>query len=406
MPGRDLADHTLGGLVQRDRAFRTAVHRVHELELRHAVVVRGLGLAVHLIDGEHLLVAPRLHERDGRRPIGQSVDRVVERPRGVPPIRPLQLHLVETVLLHPDHGQQRAIGGPCERERVGAIHDHAPSRRRCRRHHADAHHRPHERRDVTGGIHLLRRECGVGRIAILEVQPLHVGEVRDLQPIHRRPHAVGFHGILGRRGDVEQAEGEGSGAVGGHRKARPARRVGRSHVEIDAFGREATQRRRHELIAALRDGRVPRLHIDRIQRDRRGRTPRRQHEPQALSEERGADRGHDERRDDDAREDHRRTPEIGPVDRAPIVHAPHAVQRVLDQTFRERGRAHRARRAPHLHRGDERTAEGRLVLLDVQRHLRVRRRERERTRDPSPHGGRDPEQEHDARGDDRAVRRV
>ena len=109
VPGADLAQ-ALAARVQRDRLFRPTVHGVHEIDVRHAVIVARLHLREHFLDRRDLHVTPWLLERDRRRAIVENVDRIVERSRNEFALGRLQLELVEPVLSHLNRPAQCAVG--------------------------------------------------------------------------------------------------------------------------------------------------------------------------------------------------------------------------------------------------------------------------------------------------------
>ena len=108
--GADLGQPVAPG-EQLDRLLRPAVDRVDELEIADAEVVLGGRLDEHFLDRRRGRVAPRLGERDGRRLVGQHVDRVLRRRRHALAGRRLQLDAVEAVLVRLER-RRRAIRRP------------------------------------------------------------------------------------------------------------------------------------------------------------------------------------------------------------------------------------------------------------------------------------------------------
>ena len=83
--------------VQRDRLLGPAVHRIHQVDVRHTVVIRRLHLREHFFDSGDLRVTTGLLELDRRWTIVEHVDRVVQRAWNELARLRLQLELVEAV---------------------------------------------------------------------------------------------------------------------------------------------------------------------------------------------------------------------------------------------------------------------------------------------------------------------
>ena len=348
-----------------------------------AVVVLGACLREHLVHREHLEVASRLDEAHRRRAIGKRVDRVVERSRDHPAVGSLQLHLVEALALDAHHRDQRAIGGARQLQRVAALHDHAAARRSGR----VGVTRTRTIVPVSAAMSpvLSTRWIGqlrVGGIAVLEVEPLHERQVGDVETVHGRTHAARLDRILRDVREVEQAIVVASRAVSAHRHPRPRRRIRRAHQQVHAIGVEAAQRRRHELVAALGDRRVSRLHGDR----EHARPDSRRPTVRAAGRARAASTAGPSERDArvtaalTAAKMMRRALEVARVHGTAVVHAAHAIERGAQRAGRRATASARVRApdAVHVHGRDHRAVERRFVLLDVERDLGVARRRRAR----------------------------
>ena len=258
--GRQIAQ-CAGAVVQRHRAFCGAVHRIHQIELRHAIVVLGARLRVDLVDREHFLIAARLHELHRRRTIGQHVDRIVERAGDHFSVRSLAARPYRSRpcrrAASPSSGRRRSatslsVSPPSTTTRPPDVGTVGATRMRTIV--------PLQRGDVARAVDVLRLSCVYAGIAILQIHPLHVRQVRHVDRVRRRAHAVRLDGVL-RLARRCRTGGTRSARVlsAQHRDARPAASSRRCARAARRFRLEAAQPRLDQLVAALGDGRVARL---------------------------------------------------------------------------------------------------------------------------------------------------
>ena len=119
---------------QADGLLGSAVHRIHQLQVLHRIVIVGLRFDEELLHRRGVGVASRLRQLHRGRQIRQQVDRVLRRRRHVLAGRPIELDAVEAVLLRREFRGQRAVRvGGQRHAAVFAEHDAAALRRHRRR---------------------------------------------------------------------------------------------------------------------------------------------------------------------------------------------------------------------------------------------------------------------------------
>ena len=186
------------------------------------------------------------------------------------PFGPCELHLVEARLVDAQHRHQVAVVRRHELERVAAVDD-----RRGRRSSA-----PSARRECAPSCPASAAmspvlstssgaSCVYAGIAILQIQPLHVRQIRDVDRVHRRAHAVRLDGVLRLARRCRTAGTRNvpvlSGVIGRRVQfAESALRTSSSTL----IRLEAAQPRFDQLVAALRDRDVARIDRDAEQAHR------------------------------------------------------------------------------------------------------------------------------------------
>ena len=215
-------------------------------------------------------------------------------------MRPLELDAIEALTLDPEASRQRAIRLQRERRRSIIVeHDPAP-RRRHRRQNAHSHVGAPQRGDVATALHLLRRETGVGRIVVFELELPDRGQIDQRHREDRRADAAGFDVIVDRRVQMEQHAFEGSRIPGG--RERHALEYGVSagpHHESGVGRFEPDEPRRHGLIRSTRHRRAAGTDVNLV-RTRRFRASRNdQQRRHAVAQVRGTKREEQRGRRDD-----------------------------------------------------------------------------------------------------------
>ncbi len=327
VPGRDLAQPALLRVEQLHRLLGPAVDRVGQAERAHPEVVVGAGLEEHLLDGVGGGVAPRPDEHDRRGLVGEHVDGVAWRGLHELAARPLELDLVEAVLLDHEGGGQHPVL-PEGQLGIGIFVEHQPAGRGPHgREHRHADLGPLQDRDVPAVLNQPRLESGVGGKVVLELEVVDVRQVDDVDRERLRPHPGRVDVVLGHLADVEQdrlEDPEGRRRVaedvlGDHRHDVPGRAGRRLHEQVDVVRLEPDELGRHREVRPAGDGDVAGLDEDAVGaglveapgRDHQGR--------RAVLQLR---RRQDEREEGGGRregEPARRLPHLLPLDRRPQV---------------------------------------------------------------------------------------
>ena len=379
VPGRDLPQSALLRVEQLDRLLGPAVHRVGQAERAHAEVVVGAGLQEHLLDGVGGGVAPRLDEHDRRRLVGEHVDGVARRRLHELAARPLQLDLVEAVLLDHERGGQHPVLAEGQVGIRGLVEHEPAGRRPHGREHGHADLGPLQDRDVPAVLNQPRLETRVLGEVVLELEVVDVRQVDDVDRERLRAHPGRVDVVFGFFADVEEDRVESAErgwravqhVLRDHRHGIP-RRVGRGpHEQVDLVRLEPDEMGRHREVRPAGDGDVARLDEDAVGAGL-VEAPGRDHQGRRAVLQLG--RRQDEREEGGGRregEPARRLPHLLPLDRRPQIEVVAPLDGVAHQPFHE-GRGVVGAPGPGpplglLQGAQHARVERRLVLFQVQR---------------------------------------
>ena len=376
---RDLAQPALLRVEQLDRLLGSAVDRVGQAERPHAEVVVGAGLQEDLLDGVGGGVAPRLDEHDRRGLVGEHVDGVARRRLDELAARPLELDLVEAVLLDQEGGGHDPVLAAGQLRVRGLVEDEPAGRGAHGREHGHAHLGPPQNRDVAAVLDQPRLEAGVGGEVVLQLEVVDVRQVDDVHRERLRAHPGGVDVVVGLFPDVEEDRLEGpegrrravERVLRNQRDGVPGRFGRAPHEEVDVVRLEPDELGRHREVGPAGDGDVARLDEDAVGAGlveapgggHQGRRPVLQ-----------LGRRQDEREEGGGRregEPARRLPHLPPLDRRPQVEVVAAFDGGAHQPFDE-GRGVVGAPGPRpplglLQGAQHARVERGLVLLQVQR---------------------------------------
>ena len=291
MSGGHFGDR-LRPVEQRDGLLGTAIHRIHQLQVLHRVVIVGLRLDEEFLHGGRVGVAARLRQLHRRREVCEQVHGVLRRCRQAVAASGVELDVIEAVVLRLELRGQRAIGVHRERHALAVVRlrgrrplrrDLAGARRRRRgerrraQHHAttlrrhgrrdgDAHIGALQHGDVAAVLDLARLEARVRRIGKFEIELLHVRQLDHVQVEHGRAHARGFDHVLEGLGQVEQHALVSAVLALDHRHALKRRLRGLANQDGGVGGIKARDGGVDHLIRALRHLDAARLHLNAIRR--------------------------------------------------------------------------------------------------------------------------------------------
>ena len=368
----------LAAAEQIDGLRRRSVHRVEHLQRLHAVVVVGSGFEEQLLDRAGLRIAPGLGEANRRRLIVNDVDRVLRRCLNLLAVRPGQLDPVQALALDLEHAGQGAVALHGQRRSRAVVQQNPASRRRHRRRDAELHVGAADGGDIAAAFHLARREPGVRRKVVFEIQLRHGGQIDNRQREHRRAHAVRLDVVVDRLLEVKQHAFKRAvrrGVCAGRRDERHpferrARR--RTHHHAGILRGEPDQLRPNRLIAAARHLDTAWRHVDPVRtggfRAARDDQERRQPVPQVAGTQ-----GHDHRRDrGDGGEGERVPPDRCVVGGVAAFNRYAAIDGLLDEAVDQLGRViGRSAVGCRFNGADDGRLERRIALLQIHRHLRI-----------------------------------
>jgi hypothetical protein len=330
--------HPLAAAEERDHLLRTTVDAVHQLERFHAVVVLGLGLEEHFLDRRRRCVAARLADRHGRRLIGEHVDRILRR-RGIAwTVRSVELDPVEAVVIGGEVRGQRAIRLDGQRHLRFVVDENLPAVRGHRRHRPQVNLRAAQDRDVAAVLDLARLESRVGREVVLQLQPLHVRHVGDLERIHRRSHADGLDEVVDRRGQVEERAVVAVVGAADQRQALECRGRRLADHERCLIRLEPHEMGGDVLVGAARDGGVPRFDLDAIRCGRFDAPRNHQQGGERMTHVRGSEQEHGSGKEDNGGERPGVALHRQPLDTAPVLDGAALLDGGFDQPSQQRRR--------------------------------------------------------------------
>ena len=411
---RDLPERIPAAVEQAHRLFRSAVHRIDQVERVQAEVVVRARLDEHLLDGAGGGVAPRADEHRGRRLIGQHVDRVLRRGGHELARRRHQVDAVEALLLDREAGRQAAVFLHREIESlvVVVVENELSTRRAHGRDGAQTHLGALQHGDVAAVLHRPRLQPGVLGEVVLQLDALGVRQLDHVQPVGGRLDPDRLHEVVDRLLQIEQQHLELSrfdrAVLGQDRNQRqPIERVAAAlHQQVDLLRLEADEAGGDRLIRSSRDRRVARQDLDLVRAGRldvsHGGEQRIDAVPQI-----GGPEGEEQRRGG-ARsgQQARRAPELPRLDAAAHVDLANLLHRRLDEP------AHQLRRVVGrplalalpalLDRAQHRRLQLRRVLFDVERDTLVGDPARDRSDEEPPPEGEQRHVGHDAEHDDRS----
>ena len=348
----------------------------------------------------------------------QHVDGVLGRGGHQPGARALHLEVIEAVLLHHEgSGEGAVVGGrQFARQRVVAPQVGARGGNRGEDTQVDAGSAQH--RDVAAVVDGAVRQPGVGREIVHQLEPVHVGQDLHVDAVEVRLHAGGAHEVLGdlfhaEEHDLELAGILLSGVACQEHGQGPEFTVGAgAQEEFRIGGVESKVARRNAQVRAARDGGVARGHLDRVGIDLRRVRRRREQHRGAVAQEGRPGQENDEDGDRDPRDRGGPAQQRRPLDAVSAIHGARLPDRRLHEPLHERGGVRRTRGlgvGSRVDRTQDRGLQGWLVLLEVERDLRVGRPSPERTQEePEAHPeqrepGEDPEAVDDRRAEAAAL---
>ena len=383
------------GAEQLDGLFLSAVDREDELELPDAVVVVGACLDENLLQRRGACVAAGAGEGERRRLVVQHVDGVLGRGGHQPGAGALHLEVVEAVLLHHERSGEGAVlgGRQIARQRVVAPQVGARGGNRGEGAQVDA--GPVQHRDVATVVDGAVRKPGVGREIVHQLEPVHVRQDLHIDSVQVRLHAGRAHEILGdvfhgEEHDLELADILLARVTRQQHGQGPEFTVGAgAQEEFRLHGLETQVARRDAQVRAAGDGDVARGHLDRVGVDLcRVRRRREQHGGPVTQEGRTGQED-DEEGEPDSRDRGGPAQQPRPLDAVPAIHGARLLDGGLHEPLHERRRVRRVLGigvGAGVDRAQHRGLEGRLVLLEIERDLRVGRPPPERAhQEPDAH---------------------
>ena len=375
MPTRHVG-HLLLAIEQAKRLLRAAVDGIDQIEIADAEVVLRVRLDEHLFNRGGCGVASGLGNRYRRRLVVERVDRVLRGRRQPLAGWSIEFDVIEAVALdleRADERRRRSTGGIGRQRRFAVISDHDLAAGRAhRRHRAQAHFGSLQDRDIAAILDLLRRQSGVCREVVFELEPLHVWQFDDVQRVMLRVDAIGFDEVFDGRREVEQHPFV-LPFVAAQQRHPLVGRVGRlAHHQRGLIRVEARQLRADALVGAARDGDVAGGHLDAVRRRRFDIARDDEQGGQGMAQVGGAEREQCQRGDGDRGQRCAVAPDRCPLDAAAVLHVPHFRHRGFDEAANEGGGIRRtAAAAPGFHGADDRGLQRRLVFLEVERDLLV-----------------------------------
>ena len=378
-----------------------------------AVVVVGARLDEELLQRGGAGVAAGAGEGKRRRLVVQHVDGVLGRGGHQPGAGALHLEVVEAVLLHHEGSGEGAVlgGGQFARQRVVAPQVGARGGNRGEGAQVDAGSAQH--RDVAAVVDGTVRKPGVGREVVHQLEPVHVRQDLHIDSVQVRLHARGAHEILGDVFHAEEHHFEIPDIVLArvtpqeHGQGAEFTVGAGAQKEFCLHGVETQVARRDAQIRAARDGDVARGNLDGVGVDfRRVRRGREQCRGAGAQEGRPGEED-DEDGECDARDGRGPAQQRRPLDPVSAIHGARLADRGLHEPLHERGRVRLTRGlgvGSRVDRAQDRSLQGWLVLLQIERDLRVGRPPPERAHEEpdSHHEQREPGEDAEA-GDDRGA---
>ena len=383
------------GAEQLDDLFLSAVDREDELELPDAVIVVGARLDEELLQRRGACVAAGTGEGERRRLVVQNVDGVLGRGGHQPGAGALHLEVVEAVLLHHERSGEGAVLGGRQIARQRVVAPQVGARGGNRGEGAQVDPGPAQHRDVATVVDGAVRKPGVGGEIVHQLEPVHVRQDLHIDSVQVRLNAGGAHEILGdvfhgEEHDLELADILLARVARQQHGEGPEFTVGAgAQEEFRVHGLEAQVARRDAQVRAARDGDVARGHLDRVGVDlRRVRRRREQHRGPVTQEGRTGQED-DEEGEPDSRDGGGPAQQPRPLDAVSAIHGARLLDGGFHEPLHERRRVRRGVGigvGPGVDRAQHRGLEGRLVLLEIERHLRVGRPPPERAhQEPDAH---------------------
>ena len=387
------------------RLLGAAVGRVDEVQRQQAEVVVGARLDEHLLDGAGGRVAPRRDEHHRRGLVGQHVDGVLRRRGHELAVGRLQLDAVEALLLDHEARRQAAVGLHGQRTAVVLVQHQLARLGGQRGERPQAHLRALQHGDVAAALHELRIEPRVLGKDVLQLQPVDVRQVDDVERVARRLHPGRLDEVVRAGLQVEQQHLEVFGLVHRHeREPLELAAVSGAHEQVHGLRVEADEPRGDGLVGAAGHGGVARGHVDAVRAGRLDVAGRQQERADPVPQVVGTEQQQQDGAGGRGRQQAGRAGELLLLDVAPHVGVAH----LLDGRFDEA--AHDLRRVVEpggalallglLHGAQQRGLQRRLMLLQVERHALVRDAPRHRPDEQPPAGGNQHQVGHDAERDD------